>query len=262
MKKLNHILCPIDFSPNSYQAIPQASFLAQMFQADLTLVHVITHESMEALGGMPGIAWDTQEQMDNAGSLVREKLRSVKKEHVPYAITCKSALRYGEPVEGIIEEAYERETELIFMSAIGNGKTGASEVSIRVVQEAGCPVLIYHEKNANKGFRRVYIPSRHGESLETASQFIEDYLSIMSPAVVVAPVGGSHLAPEAVRERFAGSSFTQLHIHPLASSDGSAVNQHAVEHHCDLIILRADADSQMLEELIRSATLPVLVLRG
>jgi len=84
MLPVTHILCPIDFSESSYQALETAEELAVHFNAKLTVLHVVQDiPVLPALPTNPSIdVPEYQEKLEEAGRIaldmtIQEKVSSV-----------------------------------------------------------------------------------------------------------------------------------------------------------------------------------------
>lgn len=147
MIQLKRILHPTDFSDSSNHAARHAIALADVFGAELHLVHIIS-----SLGAsLPDIAAGIAKHVDDYGELVNQ-LKSdamqkmdelTKTDGFPdIAVTCLA--EEGNPFLQIIRYAREHEIDLIVIGT--HGRTGLSHVLMgsvaeRVVRKAPCPVL-------------------------------------------------------------------------------------------------------------------------
>jgi nucleotide-binding universal stress UspA family protein len=138
------IVCGVDFSQASYEALKAANELADAFSAELLLVHV-THcvalsTDLAAAGGV-GLQAYAREVVQEA----RATLQEVVAERVPDAIQTRQILREGEPGHEIIEVAEAEDANLIVIAS--HGTSGLhhylhGSVAQRVIQHAPCAVLV------------------------------------------------------------------------------------------------------------------------
>jgi nucleotide-binding universal stress UspA family protein len=137
---LNRVLVAHDFSADSELALKYGISLAQEYQAELHLLHVISKEEEQE----PEVAWA------NVGS---ESLYKSAARHLQTAIPeeaflwCKvvNAVSCGKAYQEILSYAIEHEIDLICMGASGTrfalGVLFGSNVN-RVLRQAPCPVLV------------------------------------------------------------------------------------------------------------------------
>jgi nucleotide-binding universal stress UspA family protein len=131
---LRQIVYATDFTPNSASAAAYAISLAQEFQAQLTLMHVM--EKYVDLDRRPGPIADALQRLE--GLVPEEASLWCKTEHL---------LEYGSPSEHILRTASERHADLIVLGARPeNSVTGVAThlpwaTAHKVIAHAHCPVL-------------------------------------------------------------------------------------------------------------------------
>ena len=138
--KLNKLLVATDFSSNSELALQYGLSLAQEYQAELHLVHVITGaRSTDA-----EIAWTSQESEGPYHAAARRLHESIPAEvHLWSDVT--HAVREGRAYREIVSYAVEQDIDLICLGAHGQGfklETLFGTNTDRVLRQAPCPVLV------------------------------------------------------------------------------------------------------------------------
>jgi len=134
-----HILVPIDFSPNAEHAFDYALTLAHTLQARLTLVHVIDPLPVGSIEIMPfTYLHDLEAKITDLMTTYRDRVTAAGLQN-DYVIV------HGVPFQRIIETARTAHVDLIILGT--HGRTGLSHVLLgsvaeRVVQHAPCPVLV------------------------------------------------------------------------------------------------------------------------
>jgi nucleotide-binding universal stress UspA family protein len=283
MKHLNHILCPVDFSENSYAAIEKASFLAQLFQADLTLLHVLS-----VLPRSFGVVWgrdrQSEEDVAQATEKARSLLRAAKQKYVPYAVTCKSSIRVGKVSEEIIQEAETLNADLIVMAMHG-AKLSEASLTTKVISHSTRPVLTYYAhpaegEESRKGFRRILIPVDPVVGISELSQFVVQYLSMMSPEVLLLTILNPEAAPQRIEQakRYLDNQARMLSEAGLrrvrskvmlGELPAQHINRIAVAEGCDLIMLNTHDKKDrpkaplgtVASSLVNTTHLPLFTLR-
>jgi nucleotide-binding universal stress UspA family protein len=132
-----HVLVPTDFGEPAERAVAIASALATTFDAKLTLVHAY---AMPTTLYDESTRWPTAEIMRDAEIALKSALEKTR-ERFP---AVESVLVRGDPREGILEVARERNADLIVMGT--HGRRGLSRaflgsVAERVVRTSPIPVL-------------------------------------------------------------------------------------------------------------------------
>lgn len=165
MKK---ILCPIDFSSDSLNALEFAAKIAEQHQARLTLIHVFTeNEFGKALS--KGLLSSHYKQADidsltgaaekELGKLA-DQVNSISKEKG--LVHCDYHFTYGPLQEQMVNYAWENQYDLIVM-----GTTGVTDVveryfgsnTMKTIGKAHCPVLCIPENTAYHKINKVVYAS-------------------------------------------------------------------------------------------------------
>ena len=137
---LNRILVAHDFSSPSEVALKYGVSLAQEYQAELHLIHVLRSEEANE----PEIAWADAGTKSSYKSATLQLQSAVPNEAF---LWCKfvNAVRYGKTYEQVLTYAKEHEIDLICMGASGArfnlGVLFGSNTD-RVLRQAPCPVLV------------------------------------------------------------------------------------------------------------------------
>jgi universal stress protein A len=145
--QIKTILCPIDFSEISANALEYAVFLASHHHAELLMLHVV--EQLHEFEHYQILVLTPQELAEEMEKQAHEKLTKLT-EQIKKTIKVETVVRQGKPFVEIIKEAKEKDMDLIVMAS--HGRTGVSHmlmgsVAEKVVRKANCPVLIVRDKN-------------------------------------------------------------------------------------------------------------------
>lgn len=149
MIEIHRVLAPTDFSGHSEKAVRYACALAERFGAELHLIHILS-EIIPAgpdpllMPVMPPQFYEESEQR------AKETLDRLLPPHwgKPAAVT--TAVRWGSPVEAIVDYCVEQSIDLLVIAT--HGRTGLSHVLLgsvaeRIVREAPCPVLTIRDSH-------------------------------------------------------------------------------------------------------------------
>jgi len=136
--QLRSILVPVDFSAPSLAALPHALALAQQYDAQLTLLHVI-----EPLH--PDMLIDLTETHHAVRAAAHQRLTKLWEATKKAWARTGRELRPGHPVDTVIALAKRTNADLVVLGT--HGRTGwkrglMGSVAERVVQLAPCPVLV------------------------------------------------------------------------------------------------------------------------
>jgi len=142
---IQHILVPLDFSPDAEQALAYAMALAQTHQARLPLLHVKDTMSwgvVQAEARIPPSVWhqlETRLAEDMAELLARVQEGGLHGETV---------IAEGVPFQTIIDTAQDTGVDLIVMGTRGRTELTPvlmGSVAEKVIRLAPCPVLVTRE---------------------------------------------------------------------------------------------------------------------
>ena len=144
MLTLKRILCPVDFSDLSLNALTFAVDLASKFQAELHLLHVF--EGYDEISLNPELAMSPMpEWLPKLRQLCHDKLAALPNSdlaaHCPKIVR---ADRKGPAIHEILDYAAHQKIDLIVLAT--HGRTGLKHllmgsVAENIVRSATCPVL-------------------------------------------------------------------------------------------------------------------------
>jgi nucleotide-binding universal stress UspA family protein len=143
MASIKKILCAVDFSERSYNALEQAVVLARQSDAELHLVHVVSKPR------------NLEDYQQDACSLVDHiearmildsyvKLSAIVEERVPKAVKAKLTIRQGDAATEIIRSAQKESADMIVLGTEerkGWRRFLSGSVAHRVIRQAVCPVV-------------------------------------------------------------------------------------------------------------------------
>ena len=140
--RLNKILVGCDFSPDSDLAFQHALSLAQEFEAELHLAHVIEPPTQPELN-----LEDTpvpEELQQDYRDLLARKLKEMVPVEARDWCTPKTSLLEGQPYEEIVSYAESKDIDMIVLGVRGHGLVKTlflGSTTDRVVRKSPCPVL-------------------------------------------------------------------------------------------------------------------------
>lgn len=139
-RKLKKILCPVDFSNDSFAALDYAADFARQSEGKLTLLHVVDNPLAEQYGPS---GQNFYAEVEHAFEKSKEMLAKVAQTHAA-GVSCEVVVARGNPYEEIIDLAKSQQADVIVMST--HGRTGPQRLVIgsvaeKVVRTAPCPVF-------------------------------------------------------------------------------------------------------------------------
>lgn len=152
MLPITKILCPVDFSDFSYQALDKAGELAAHFGAELFVLHVMqTLETPYSIAPYEGmISFDVTAYEKALREGAKHHLQEVIERQHPPGVELRPLLREGHAAQQIVEAAQAAEADLIVLSTHGLGgwrHLVFGSVAEKVIRLAHCPVLVTRVAN-------------------------------------------------------------------------------------------------------------------
>jgi len=142
------ILVPVDFSPCSEEAFRVALALAQAFQAELLLLHVIDTSALATFNqlGLLSVPSDAQDQKRRLRHHARLNVRRLLESDSAKGVTVTRIVLEGGPFMEIAKTARMEKVDLVVMGSYGGRSGNVDKIFFgstaeKVVRTAGCPVL-------------------------------------------------------------------------------------------------------------------------
>jgi nucleotide-binding universal stress UspA family protein len=140
--KIDKILVGCDFSPDSGQAFNHALSLAQEFEAELHLAHVIEPPTQPGFNDdNASVSLEIQQEYRD---LLIQKLKEMVPAEARYWCTPQTGLLEGQPYEEIVTYAESQDIDMIVLGVRGHGLVKTlflGSTTDRVVRRSPCPVL-------------------------------------------------------------------------------------------------------------------------
>jgi len=186
------ILCPIDFSECSLNAIEYASRLGEKYKADLILFHVLNTQDYLKLSPLDVNAKHQEE-------FVREKMQTLQKavqaESIPKGLkSCEIAFQDGNVVKMILDLTSMKKANLIVIGTEGMNELRENVMGSRasqIVQEADRDVLVVPRKVFFKSPRKLVFASDYMEEDKLAIQKIVEFAGFFDSEIDLLHVSSS-----------------------------------------------------------------------
>ncbi len=146
---LKKILCPLDFSKNSFLALRYSIAFARADNASITLLHVVTPTVTSLPGevGLLNVPPGTSEEIIASSS---KRLQTIAQDIAGEVAHVDTTVLYGTPFIEICCHAVNHETDLIVMGSRGRGRLShflIGSVTEQVLRKAPCPVLTVKDRD-------------------------------------------------------------------------------------------------------------------
>ena len=278
----DRILVPVDGSEPARRAVEYGTLLAEAYDADLELLHVLA-------GGRRG--------GDDSGEGVLAAARELVGDRAP----TETRLLEGVPHRAVVDHVADSGVDLVVMGR--RGRTGLGEgllgsVTERVIVGVDVPVLVVPEGDSGAvpdGISTVLLPTDGSENAEAASPHAADLVERFGAALHVVNVvdvesaGGLFSAggideefverleeggAEAVERMVAAVRAVDPDLDPITAvvrgAPHEGIDEYVTEHGVDLVAMGSRGRSAIERQLFGSVTkrvlrvvdVPVLVVRG
>lgn len=146
MLPIEKILCPVDFSEPSYEALKIAKEMAIHFSSELSVAHVV-REVTNSLYGPEFSDFDVDSYQEELEASAAKKLKEVAEKMLPKDLSLNQVIVRGKAADQIVRLSDEENIDLIVIAT--HGQTGwrhlvFGSVTEKVVRLAQCPVLTIH----------------------------------------------------------------------------------------------------------------------
>lgn len=142
------LLCPVDFSDSSMQALRYATSVAQEADAQLTVLHVMEYDMHETPELYDTVISDARlsipEFRARCREISRERLDAVISDEVRTYCTVETLLTDGKSYREVLRVAAEKQSDLIVMGVRGRGAVDLmvfGSTTQHVIRQATCAVL-------------------------------------------------------------------------------------------------------------------------
>jgi nucleotide-binding universal stress UspA family protein len=296
--EFKQIVCPVDFSESSVSALAHAAALAQWYNAQLTVLHVVpTFEPMQVRG-------DLGDPIQIVTPMPREQVLEEMSRTLNLSVVSPRATpvaEQGDPRSTIIDQAISKKADLIVMGT--HGRRGfkrllLGSVTEAVLREAPCPVLTVppHAPAVSEAatFKRILCPIDFSPSALQALGFALDLarqadglvtlLHVVEWLAEEEPRASAHFnipeyrrymvedAQQRLRGLVAEESRTWVEINDMVVSGRAhrEILRAAETKPADLIVMGAQGRGGMglalfgstTQQVVRGAMCPVLTVRG
>lgn len=299
MPAIQHILCPVDFSPTSEHALNFATVIARRLKAQVTLLHTYSMPNFVMPEGamLPDAELSTQLSTE-----AQTRLNELLAKYNQRGVHLKGELKLGAPSTEISRVASEDKADLIVMGT--HGRTGLEHallgsVAERVVRSSTVPVLTIREPHAGDkhaqtltaDVKRIVCPVDFSDASAKATTYAAElarqlgaelHLLHVLPTVAYAMVAESYtVKPDLVRElkqevkqrvedlrASLASDTLKVEASMVEGVPYKAIHEAAHKLNADLLVMGTHGRTgfahlllgSVTERVVRTSTIPVLTV--
>jgi len=271
---MKNILVPVDFSGASFNAVSYAAFLANAFNARLTLVHAYTDTSAydESAGAK---VYDSQEELEAANEkFLKKEIEGIARK---FTVKINGIVMKGNPVKVINEVAEKNQPEMIVMGMKGKGESNSilGSTTISMIDKTSIPLLIIPKSALYQTVDSITLASDFkDEKLVSHFAILEKLIAKFNPFIQVLNVQkkDSKLAAEMIAGKMSKDLTWDKYNHSFNIIERDDVEEGIFEflrkHPTDLLVMVARTRgfiNKMLEpshtkKMTSQTKIPLLVL--
>jgi nucleotide-binding universal stress UspA family protein len=256
---MKNILVPIDFSDASFNAISYAAFLANVFEANLLLLHVYSNNSASEKKQRSAVEPD-----ENLGTtdenFLKKQIDGIERR---FTVKIKSLLMKGNPVNIINEMAKKYHSDLIIMGMKGKGESNSifGSTTTAMIDKTSIPLLVVPKKAGYQTIDTITLASDFkDEKLLSHFSLLEKFIAKFNPFIQILNVqkNKSQLTAEMIADKMrAGLQWDKYnHSFNIVEKDNieEAINKFLEKHSTDLLVMVARKHSFIEKALGASHT--------
>ncbi|MEQ9440805.1 MAG: universal stress protein [Cyclobacteriaceae bacterium] len=283
---MNKILCPVDFSESSLNAVEFAAKLGAAHEASLTLIHVFTEDEFGSTLSSQKLSdrykkHDTDNLEGHAEDMLKHLADEVYRLEISKGLTaCDYHFTYGPLERQIVDYAQEHHYSMIVM-----GTSGVKDVyeeyvgsnTVKTIERAHCPVLCIPTSAEYRPPKNIMYATNYQEedtkALARLALFAEPFQAKLH---IVHLCHDKDLIEKATYEDFQKQirstiPYTNLEFEEMRCEDDivHAIDQYAIEKEMNMVTLLYHRrsfferlfESNKVKDISYFATYPVLVYR-
>lgn len=280
---IKKILVPVDFSKYSDRALNYALFLAEHYQADITLFHIVLlfHEDIDEMAHLKDYEKFIKSKEQDSGKLLQQHCTDGEKR----GINITSEMRRGiSAADSIIEFLEGNEFDLVVMGTHGRSgfkKWVYGSVAEKVVRLSPVPVLTTHHPSEKPVIGKILAPvdfsdySRSGlkaagsiaKTFNAEVHYLYSVEKEVHPAYYAASVESIFTVDRELKDRvqkrfkeFVGKEGEEKHLVITEGKAHKQITQYANENKIDLIVMATRGVTGLEHFLVGSTTERVVCL--
>ncbi len=273
---MKDILVPVDFSDASFNAISHAAFIANAFNARLTLVHAYAGTSKFDKSADAKV-YDSLEELDSANEkFLKAEIDGIARK---FTVKIKGIVQKGKPVTVITEVAEKIKPGLIILGMKGKGESNSrfGSTTTSMIAKTSVPLLVVPKNASYQTINSVTLASDfNDEKMLVNFPLLEKIIAKFDPFIQILNVQKKDSKLSA--EMIAGKMSTGLmwdkynHSFNIIEKDDieEGINKFLKKHKTDLLIMVARKrnfftkifEPSHTKKMTYQTKIPLLVLHG
>ncbi len=184
---MNKIICPVDFSTPSLNAIEFAVEIGKKFHSHITLFHVFTERDFNKIVGKETVGKSFKELMAMANNRLKRLAENINQE-CEGQLTCQTQLELGELNDKLVETIEKEGHDILVMGTTGVSKTDGvffGSNTEEVISEVKIPTLCIPQEASFEGFRKIVYASDFMKEDKQAIQEVISFATVFNARISV-----------------------------------------------------------------------------
>ena len=245
---MKNILCLVDFSEVSLNAIEFATRLAEAHHGNLLLLNVFTERDFNQILEAEHINKEYNEKLEMAISKLKSISNKINEtEKKSGLLKCNYTMKSGKLSESILEVVAENKIELIVMGSIGITSLEEKYIgsqTLKIIEDTPCSVMVIPEDVSFHKIKNIVYATDYQEEDKIAIQQVISLATVLKANIEVLHVSHSETEiNKAIYEEFVEEIQTFTHYEKLTfyrqvfSKTTTGLKQFMHEQNADLLIL-------------------------
>lgn len=182
---MNKILCPVDFSDASINALEFAVAIAKEYNSKITLINVFTEADFNQIVGQEGVGRSFKELLALASTRLNAIAETIS---APSAVDCDYRIELGELTDQLKKIVKEEHYDYIVMGTTGVSKASGiyfGSKTVEVISEVNIPTLCIPEAARYRGFKNIVYASDYAEEDKVAIQNVISFATFFDARINV-----------------------------------------------------------------------------
>ncbi|MBL3658372.1 universal stress protein [Fulvivirga sediminis] len=158
---MNKIICPVDFSDTSLNALEYAVEIARKFHSHLTLIHVFTESDFNKLLDEKSVSKTFKERLNMADVKLEGIVKRMNEDYKKDGVSCEYKLELGDLMDNLLKE-FKNGYNLCVMGTTGISRSNDmfwGSNTEEVIEKAKIPTLCIPIEASFEGFRKIVYAS-------------------------------------------------------------------------------------------------------
>ncbi len=186
---MEKILCPIDFSETSLNALEFAINIGEKSHSQITLLNIFTESDFDKVLESEKVGKEYNQLIDMAEKKLKSIANVIKSEGQPKGLAdCKFTLRSGNTVEVLKQFIEDENFNVIIIGTTGLSNHDSPQIgsrAVKIIEATRCDVICVPATTSFKGIKRIVYATDYQEEDKIAIQQVITFASLADAHIEV-----------------------------------------------------------------------------